>query len=63
MIEHERLWESLKTIYLLKGDGESFVTRTNRLTRGALNDTDGSASQVRGALIIFCAGCFMAVGH
>ena len=50
-------------VYLLKGDEESVITRASRLARGALNDTDLSLVHVKGALIIFCAGCFMAVGH
>ena len=50
-------------VYLLQGDEESVVSRASRLTRGALNDTDVPIECIKGALIIFCAGCFMAVGH
>lgn len=50
-------------LYLLSGDEESLVGRASRVVRGVLIDADCQLQHVKGALIIFCAGCFLAVQH
>ena len=50
-------------IYLLNGDEENLVSRARRVVKGALIDANCDMNHVKGALIIFCAGCFLAVQH
>lgn len=52
-----------QTLYLLKGDEESVVGRARRVVKRALVNAECKGEEVKGALIIFCAGCFLAVGH
>ena len=48
-------------IVLLSGDRDSLVGRARRVARGAILDTGGDVKGIRGALVIFCAGCFLAI--
>lgn len=48
-------------IFQLKGDEESVVGRTRRVIKGALTDAEAPLENLQGVLIIFCAGCFLAV--
>jgi hypothetical protein len=48
-------------IMLLIGDPESLIGRARRVTHGALLDISSDVSRVRFALVIFCAGCFLAI--
>jgi hypothetical protein len=48
-------------IVLLSGDRDSLVGRARRVARGAILDTGGDMKGIRGALVIFCAGCFLAI--
>ena len=48
---------------LLSGDEESLIGRASRVVRGVLTDSDYPIPQVKGALIIFCAGGFLAIQH
>ena len=48
-------------IYLLKGDEESVVGRAKRVIKGAMLDSEHPLEKIKGALMIFCAGCFLAI--
>ena len=48
-------------IYQLRGDEESVIGRPRRVIKGALLEAEEPLENLRGALIIFCAGCFLAV--
>ena len=48
-------------IVLLSGDPESLISRARRVAEGALLELNEDISGVKGALVIFCAGCFLAI--
>ncbi|MEE2643991.1 MAG: FIST N-terminal domain-containing protein [Myxococcota bacterium] len=53
--------ESGDEIVLLSGEPESLVLRAGRVASCALLETGGNLSGVRAALVIFCAGCLLAI--
>ena len=55
--------EEGEQVYLLQGDEESIVSRASRVVNGVIIDANCSADHIKGALVIFCAGCFLAVKH
>ena len=48
-------------VMLLSGDSDSLIGRARRVALGAISDAGGDLSQIQCALVIFCAGCFLAI--
>lgn len=53
--------EQGQRVVLLSGDPNSLIGRARRVARGAISDNGGDLSRVRGALVIYCAGAFLAI--
>jgi hypothetical protein len=51
----------LDTIMLMHGTTDSLVARAGRVVSSALEIHSSSADDIEGALVIFCAGCMLAV--
>jgi hypothetical protein len=48
-------------VFLMRGSVDGLVTRAGRVARAALEANEAASFALRGALVIFCAGCMLAV--
>src|SRR3546814_9853826 len=46
----------------MRGDRERLVQRVGRVASAAIGSLPGGTSQVAGGLVVYCAGCRLAVG-
>lgn len=62
---HVRLFSTVEQgqrIVLMEGSSDSLVKRAGRVAEAALSHGEMSPSAVRGALVIYCAGCMQSAG-
>ena len=50
------------TLVLMRGTRRSLVTRAGRVVHLSLHDVEGGATGISGAIVFFCAGCYLTVG-
>ncbi|NLI79017.1 MAG: hypothetical protein GX442_21565 [Candidatus Riflebacteria bacterium] len=53
--------ESGQEVWLMQGSEESLVKRAGRVARSAVQSLPGRPVAVRGAMVIYCAGCMLTV--
>jgi hypothetical protein len=48
-------------VFLMTGSRASLISRAGRVTQAAISDGEFSTDSISGALVIYCAGCMLAV--